>query len=574
MKSFLVSSNNRSLTAAAGITQHACLRNSLASRGRKAAVVSVFLASAALAANGSAQYGGELRFCLYSEPKTFNPLLVQDASSETIRYLTAGVLVRVNRQTQEAEPELAISWRSVANGRGIAFKLRQQVSFSDGTPFTAEDVAYTMRMLVDKKLNAPTGESFRAAGGTVKIETPSASEITLTFPAPIAGLERLFDQVGIVSSKSPKKEMASAGPFYVAEYKPGSEVRLARNPYYWKRDEQGRRLPRLDSVRLAIQTNREMEAMRFSRGELDLMTTVSPETFEQLHARLPNAVRDLGPSLESEMFWFNQAPKGPVPEYKKTWFRSKEFRRAVSAAVNREDMCRLVFHGHARPAEGPISPANKFWFDTSLKPHAYNPKEARDRLAREGFRMQGDTLVDAQGHAVEFSVITNAGNQARERLAQLMQQDLKAIGIRLNLVKLDYSAIIDRISQSFDYEACLLGLTNVDLDPDAQMNVWLSSANNHQWNPNQASPATGWEAEIDRLMRAQNSELVRAKRKVYFDQVQEIVWEQAPFLYLVNKDVLVAVAPGVMNSSPAVLRPQAVWNIEQLALTTEVAKRR
>src|ERR1051325_1195819 len=399
MKSFLVSSNNRSLTAAAGITQHACLRNSLASRGRKAAVVSVFLASAALAANGSAQYGGELRFCLYSEPKTFNPLLVQDASSETIRYLTAGVLVRVNRQTQEAEPELAISWRSVANGRGIAFKLRQQVSFSDGTPFTAEDVADTMRMLVDKKLNAPTGESFRAAGGSVKIETPSASEIILTFPAPIAGLERLFDQVGIVSSKSPKKEMASAGPFYVAEYKPGSEVRLARNPYYWKRDEQGRRLPRLDSVRLAIQTNREMEAMRFSRGELDLMTTVSPETFEQLHARLPNAVRDLGPSLESEMFWFNQAPKGPVPEYKKAWFRSKEFRRAISAAVNREDMCRLVEPEHARPAEGPISPANKFWFDTGLKPHAYNPKEARDRLAREGFRMQGDTLVDAQGPA-------------------------------------------------------------------------------------------------------------------------------------------------------------------------------
>jgi peptide/nickel transport system substrate-binding protein len=119
-----------------------------------------------------------------------------------------------------------------------------------------------------------------------------------------------------------------------------------------------------------------------------------------------------------------------------------------------------------------------------------------------------------------------------------------------------------------------MGLTNVDLDPDAQMNVWLSSASNHQWNPNQASPATPWEAEIDRLMRSQNTAMTPAKRKVYFDQVQEIVWQQAPFLYLVNKNALVAVAPGVANPSPAVLRPQAVWNIERLALTAEVAKKR
>jgi peptide/nickel transport system substrate-binding protein len=509
---------------------------------------------------------------LYSEPKTLNPLLVSDASSEAIRYLTAGVLVRINRQTQELQPELAISWHELQGGRAITFKLRQ-AAFSDGTPFSSADVAYTMRTLMDPKLNAPTGEAFRTAGSSVKIDTTAADEITLTFPAPIAGLARLFDQVGIVSQKSPKKEMAAAGPFYVAEYKPGSEVHLARNPNYWKRDEQGRRMPYLDSVRLYIQQNRDMEAMRFQRGELDLMTSVSPEIYDQLQMRMPAAVRDLGPSLESEMLWFNQSPKGPVADYKKAWFRSKEFRRAVSAAINREDLCRLVYRGHARPAEGPVSPANRFWFDATLTPHPYNVKEARERLARGGFRMQGESLVDAQGHPVEFSIITNSGNQTRERLAQMIQQDLKAIGIRLNVVKLDYSAIIERITQSFDYEACLMGLTNVDLDPDSQMNVWLSSAANHQWNPNQASPATGWEAEIDRLMRAQNAELMRAKRKVLFDQVQQIVADQAPFLYLVNKNALVAMSPNLRNTAPAVLRPQTVWNIESLAIGGEVAKR-
>ena len=530
------------------------------------------ICSAAVAAAG-APYGGELRFCLYSEPKTFNPLLVSDTSSEAIRYMTAGVLIRVNRQTQALQPELAVSWRLLSQGRGIALKLRRDVKFSDGTPFSAEDVAYTMRTLFDPNLHAPTADPFRAGVASVKITTPSPDEVTLAFPSPVAGLERLFDQVGILSSKSPKKEMATLGPFYVAQYKPGSEVDLSRNPYYWKRDAQGLRLPRVDSVRLYIQQNRDMELIRFQRGELSIMNAVSPEIFDQLQQRMPAAVRDLGPSLESEMMWFNQSPKAPLPAYKKAWFQSREFRRAISAAVNREDLCRLVYHSHARPAEGPISPANRFWFNAALKPHRYDPKEALDLLGKAGFRLQDGQLYDAQSHAVEFSVVTNAGNQAREKLAQMIQQDLRAVGIRLNVVKLDYSSIIDRISQSFDYESCLLGLTNVDLDPDAQMNVWLSSASNHQWNPNQASPATAWEAEIDRLMQVQGSELNQAKRKAYFDKVQEIVSQQVPFLYLVTKNALVAVSAPVQNASPSVLRPQTVWNIEMLALAPEVARK-
>jgi len=539
---------------------HALVRHSL----RFAAIFACLL---------SAAIGGELRFCLYSEPKTLNPLLVADTSSEAIRYLTAGVLIRVNRQTQELEHELALNWRLTPDGRGISFQLRPNVAFSDGTPFTSEDVANTMRSLLDPKLHAPTADMFHAGGDAVRIETPAPDRISITFPAPVAGMERLFDQVGIISSKSPKKEMATLGPLFVASYKPGSEVDLARNPYYWKRDARGQRLPRVDSVRLFIQQNRDMELVRFQRGELSLMNTVSPEFFDLLKPKMPAAVRDLGPSLESEMMWFNQTPKAPIPDYKKQWFQSRDFRRAVSAAVNREDLCRLVYHGHARPAEGPISPANRFWFNTALKPHAYDPRQALDLLAKAGFRLQDGQLYDSGSHAVEFSVVTNAGNQAREKIAQMIQNDLKAIGIRLNIVKLDYSAIIERISQSFDYESCLLGLTNVDLDPDAQMNVWLSSASNHQWNPNQARPATPWEAEIDRLMQAQGSELHPAKRKAYFDKVQEIVSQEVPFLYLVTRNALVAVSPKVLNADPSVLRPQAVWNIEMLALAPEVSQR-
>jgi peptide/nickel transport system substrate-binding protein len=104
-----------------------------------------------------------------------------------------------------------------------------------------------------------------------------------------------------------------------------------------------------------------------------------------------------------------------------------------------------------------------------------------------------------------FSIITNAGNKTREQMAVLIQEDLQKIGVHVNVVTLDFPSLIERMTQSFDYEAIILGLTNVDLDPNGEMNVWLSSSENHQWNPQQKTPETAWEAEIDRLMRAQAS---------------------------------------------------------------------
>ena len=190
----------------------------------------------------------------------------------------------------------------------------------------------------------------------------------------------------------------------------------------------------------------------------------------------------------------------------------------------------------------------------------------RRLLSEDGFRLDGRVLRDRQGHAVEFSLITNAGNRARERAAAMIQQDLEALGIRLRIVTLDFPSLIERITKSFDYEACLLGLINVDLDPNAQMNVWLSSSANHQWNPSQKTPATTWEAEIDRLMRAQASTADAARRKPLFDRVQEIVWEQAPLLYIAYRNALVASSIDVRNAAPSVLRPQLVWNIDRLYL--------
>ena len=530
-----------------------------------------FLALASAAVFG--QTGGELRFCLHTEPKTFNPLLAEDDAAETVRYLTGGVLIRVNRLTQETGPALATSWKISNAGKTITFTLREGLRFSDGSPFTAGDVAYTMQQLMDPALHSPTGDSFRSSEGKVQTRVLPPNRIAITFPAPIAGLEKLFDQVAIMSAKSPKKEMAVLGPFYVAEYRAGSYVQLRKNPHYWRHDAAGKQLPYIDSVHMDIQTNRDTEMLRLVRGEIDFINTVDAEYFDKVAAENPELAHDAGVSLDSEQMWFNQVANSPLPDYKKAWFRSTNFRRAISEAINREDLARIVFHGHAQPAVGPISSANKFWFNAKLQAHAFDPKSALQRLAQDGFQLRADKLRDRDGHPVEFSLITNAGNKYRERMATMVQQDLSEIGIKLNIVTLDFPSLIERITRTFDYEACLLGLVNNDLDPNSQMNVWLSSAENHQWNPNQKTPQTSWEAEIDQLMRLQASTLDHNKRKSYVDKVQDIAWEQEPFIYLINRNALSAISASLQNVHPVVLRPQVYWNIDELSLSGEVARK-
>ena len=527
---------------------------------------SVLLFVLCFASSARGQATAELHFCLHGEPKTFNPILVDDEASENIRYLTGGVLIRVNRQTQALEPGLAESWRVARDGRKITFHLRKGIYFSDGTAFSSEDVAYTMRLLMDPQTHSATGDAFRSGQGTVDVQTPSPDVAVITFPAPLAGLERLFDQVAILSAKSPKKEMSVLGPYYVSEYKAGSYVFLRRNPNYWKHDAQGNPLPYIETVRLDIQRNRDIELMRFRRGELQLINWLDAEQFDRLQKESPGVARNAGTGLDAEEMWFNQTATSTLPEYKKKWFQTTAFRRGISMAINRADLSRVVFAGYATPAYGPVSPSNHFWFNSSLPAPGQDPQGALLLLSRAGFRLESGTLKDSAGNRVEFTLVTNSGNTAREKIAAMIQQDLSQIGISLKVVTLDFPSLIERITRTFDYDACLLGLVNTDLDPNGQLTVWLSSGENHQWNPNQKTPATPWEAEIDKLMREQAALPSEKLRKAKFDRVQQIVAEQQPFIYLVNKNALSAVSSELIGASPVALNPQAFWNIEILRL--------
>jgi peptide/nickel transport system substrate-binding protein len=216
---------------------------------------------------------------------------------------------------------------------------------------------------------------------------------------------------------------------------------------------------------------------------VQLIDKLTPALYERLASEAPGSAIDAGPTLESEFLWFNQAPQSQLASSKKEWFQSSAFRRAISKTIQRADLCRVVYRGHASPASGPVSPANKRWFKEGMAPEIFDPAGGLKLLESDGFRLQGGSLQDRHGNAVEFSVITTAGNAARERMAAMIQQDLAKVGMKVNIVTLDFASLLERMTRTLNYEACLLGLVNVDPDPSELMNVLLSSASNHPWNP-------------------------------------------------------------------------------------------
>ena len=511
--------------------------------------------------NAFAQHANEIAWALKSEPKTLDPALTDDQASLTVRYLTAGVLLRLNRQTLQVEPALAERYELSADGKLMTLHLRKGLQFSDGSPLTSTDVVWSLQRVLTPATAAPVAEEF---GAGVTVDAPDALTVRVHLPLRVVTIAQVMDEVAIEPANRPSSGKVTSGPFTIAEYKRGESLRLARNPHYWRHDAAGHALPYLEAVRLDVLANPETNELRFLRGQYQLIESVTADDFGPLAAKAAGSVRDLGPSLNTEQMWFNEAANAPIPAYEKTWFANRGFRTAVSLALRRSDMVRIAYAGHATAANDFVSPANTFWRDAKLPPLREDHATALNALGAEGFRMQGSMLVDREGHPVKFSLLTNAGNRAREKMASLIQQDLAAIGMQVNVVTLDFPALIDRLMHTQSYEAALLGLTNVEPDPSSMENIWLSSSPNHQFNPGEKTPATAWESEIDKLMKAQSQAASAAERKRDVDRVQEIVAEQQPFIYLVHPNSLYAVSPQLEGVVLTSLQPGVVSNIDAI----------
>ncbi len=536
--------------------------------------------------------GGRLVTALRAEPKTLNPLLSAHIPSRTVLRRIMSNLIQINRQSQETEPALAKSWTISEDGRRYRLKLRRGVRFSDGQPFDADDVIFTFRVYLDEDVGSTNRDLLMVQGEPIAVRKVASHTVEFEMPAPYAVGERLFDGIAVLprhilekrynegklaevwSVTAPPRDVVGLGPFRLKEYLPGERCVLERNPHYWKVDQAGRRLPYLDEIVFLFVPSDDAQVVRFQAGDTDVIDNLSSESYALLDRQASNRgyqLFDLGPGLTYYFLVFNQNELSPSDEasitVKQRWFRDLAFRRAVSAAIDRAGIERLVFQNKATALWSHVTPGNKRWLHADLGTQQRSVGAARAMLRGAGFAWdENQRLIDSEGELVEFSIVTSSSNSQRVRMATIIQEDLKALGMGVRVVPLEFRALAERITRSYEYEASILALSGGDADPNAQMPVLLSKGSLHFWRLGQSEPATPWEAEIDRLMEVQVSEMDYGKRKRIFDMVQELMAENLPLIFLASPHVLVGAKENLGNFQPAILDHPTLWNADELFL--------
>lgn len=548
----------------------------------------------AISAADPGRAGGQLVASLRSEPKTFNPVLASDNYSKQVIWRMMGDLVHINRLTQQTESALAASWKVSPDGRKYTLRLRNGLRFSDGHQVDADDVLFSFQVYLDAQINSPQRDLLIVGGKPIAFRKLDTETVEFDLAQPYGAGERIFDSIAILprhllepayragkfteawSLNTAPTQIAGLGPFRLKEYVPGQRVLLEKNPYYWKADRNGIRLPYLDQITFLSVPSVDAEVARFQAGELDEISRVNVDSFSLIsrqQSRGEEAV-DAGPSLEYSFLFFNQndLSRRTLPQVarKQEWFRDVRFRQAVSLAIDRQALARLVYQNRAAALFGPVTPGVKAWTDSSLPHPSRSLDRARDLLKQAGFRIgaasddSAPALFDPRGQPVEFTLLTSASNGERLKMATLIQADLQDLGMRVQVVPMEFRAMLDRIQQTYDYDAALLSIASGDADPTSDMNIWRSNGPQHFWNLTEAAPATPWEAEVDKLLDLQLASPSPADRKRDYDRVQELIAENVPVVFLVSPHLLACTKTGLGNFHAAVLEHPTLWNADEL----------
>jgi peptide/nickel transport system substrate-binding protein len=536
------------------------------------------------------QRGGRLTVTQRSEPRSFNRLVSGNSVTDAISHLTQAKLVRINRATQALEPWLAESFETAPGGTVFTLKLRQGLRWSDGASFTTDDVLFTFRAAQDEKAGSVLASALEVNGQPIKASAPDSRTIRLEYPAPFGPGLRLLDNLPILprhklegaltggafaqswNAGTPPGDMAGMGPFKLVRYDAGQRLVFTRNPNYWRKADDGTQLPYLDELVMEVVPDQSAELLRLQAGTADMFQySLRPEDIATLRPLIDQArvsLIELGVTTDPDVFFLNLRERHWARDPRRGWITRREFRQAISHAIDREAFAEAIYLGAAVPIWGPVTPGNKEWFSPNVPRYPYSLDQARAKLAEIGLtNRDGDEwLEDEQGTDARFTLLTYQTNEVLQRESALLRDELRKIGVAVDVVPLETNALIDRMLRG-DFEAIFFNYAASDLDPAISRDFWLSSGAAHVWNMAQAAPATAWEGEIDTLMARQTATLDPAERRRLFGEVQRVFGEHVPALYFVAPRLYMGVSSRTLNLNPSVLRPQLLWSADTIAVT-------
>ncbi|MEN3033731.1 MAG: ABC transporter substrate-binding protein [Aquificaceae bacterium] len=520
--------------------------------------------------------GGQVSFVLGSDPKTLNPALAEETSSTAVISEVFSGLTRVDLKTFEVVPDLAESWEVLENGLVYRFKLKK-VRWSDGTPLVADDVVFTFRdVYLNPSIPGSVGDSFRGILKTeqdIKNFVRKVDEETVEFRLPkqfapflsslgayILPRHKLEEAVKSGTFRTTwnvntdPSQIVGTGPFKIQSYQKGTLITFVKNPYYYERDEKLTALPYLEKKIAYIIQDPDSAVLKFKTRQVDFIN-VRPQDVQTISGLRHADIFELGPTSSTTFLVFNQNPASSVSKSKLKLFQNRDFRWAISYAIDRDAMCQLVFNGLAKPLYGPITPANRPYYSEDLfPPIKKDVQKAKELLKLAGLRDSNSDgwLEGPDGQVFEITLLTNAGNREREAMAAMIVRDLQAIGIKVNLRPIDFNSLVTRLtSPPYDWEAVIIGLTG-SMDPHFGRNVWHSSGTLHMWNPRQKTPLTDWERSLDELVDRGATELDRNRRIEIYRELYSIVYREQPMIFLTTPVSMVAIDKRLKNAMPTV----------------------
>lgn len=461
------------------------------------------------------EHGGRLVIGTTDLPRTISPLSPSIFGSNEILDLLFMHLHRIDPETGTMKPELASSWEFSEDLMSITYYLRNDVTWWDGTPVTADDILYTYQKMKDPRMNYPFVARLRFIK---EVEVLGPRTIRFTFDRVYADIltdsdimavpKHIHESAGAAFGENP----IGNGPYKIKEWTPGSRLLLTCNDAYYR----GR--PPLDEIVIIYYLDVDDMVTDFAQGNLDVVMNITPtaaRTLEEneniaIDSRPGNSYIYIGWNLDN----INLA--------------DKDIRRALSMAIDKTEILNEVFGGKGTIAVGPLPPAS-WGCNENLTPINYNLSQARDILRAKGFEDRNrNRILDKDGRDVSLTIITNRENRERIRILEHIASDLRTLGIRVRQRTLDAASFISAISEG-DFDGFIMGWSvGEKIDPTA---YWHSDSTKGRFNFISYKNST-----VDSLITVGVAMLNRKKAKEIWDAFQQIIYDDQPYTFLIVPD--------------------------------------
>ena len=543
--------------------------------------------------------GGRFVIATNEEPKSLNYFISAEMSTSDIVDRTVTAAFKRNIVTLEYDLNCCEGYEISEDEKTCTVYLRKDLKWSDGVPITAKDFVFGLNHVVLRKdvgSNERDGNLVNDVPIVAKLIDDYTYSITLDtiyadilgaaniVPAPIHVMAPLIGwtedmgyeyqyhlEDGVIVEENPNeldygairsmwgvgsnpKDIVCSGPFTIDNYVPGQKVVLKANPYYFRKDAKGTRMPYIDELVLLICADTDTMMAKFQAGEVDFYSARGEDVSILLDKPDKNYfMYDAGPAAQTNFLVFNQNPNAEdVPEHVIKWANTKKFRQAMGQIVDRETIINNIAYGFGYAQYSFVPTCSPyFWKEAPERAFKYNLDNARALLDELGWvDTDGDGIrEDDEGIKISIRLSTNSGARTREAIGEMLVQEAKKVGVELLYQPQDFNTLVSKLMSGNDWEGIIIGLTG-SVDPISGANTFPSRGFLHMIEPLQEKPRREWEKAVDAAWKVANNTTNQEQRRRGFQTIQEIWIDELPWIYTFNPARVFAINKNLGNAMP------------------------